>query len=52
MEAKGITITVDGEGKVRLDGTVRAWREREAIERAAWAAPGVTAVEDRVTVGV
>jgi osmotically-inducible protein OsmY len=51
IEAKGITVTVDG-GKVRLEGTVRAWREREAIERAAWAAPGVTAVEDHVTITV
>ena len=49
VEARGITVTVDG-GKVRLDGKVRAWRERDAIERAAWAAPGVTGVEDRVTI--
>lgn len=50
LEAKRITITVE-DGKVRLDGKVRAWRERDVIERAAWAAPGVTAVEDHVTVG-
>lgn len=49
VEARGITVTVDG-GKVRLEGKVRAWRERDAIERAAWAAPGVTGVEDRVTI--
>lgn len=50
LEADGITITVQ-DGKVRLDGKVRAWRERDIIERAAWAAPGVTAVDDHMTVG-
>jgi len=50
LEANGITISVQ-DGKVRLDGKVRAWHEREIIERAAWAAPGVTAVEDHVTIG-
>jgi osmotically-inducible protein OsmY len=50
IEANRITITVVG-GKVRLDGKVRAWREREIIERAAWAAPGVVAVDDHVMVG-
>jgi osmotically-inducible protein OsmY len=49
VEARGITVTVEG-GKVRLDGKVRAWREREAVERAAWAAPGVTGVDDHLTV--
>ena len=51
IEAHGITITVDGV-KVRLDGKVRAWRERDVIERAAWAAPGVTGVDDRLTVSL
>lgn len=50
VEANRVSITVDG-GKVRLDGTVRAWFERDIIERAAWATPGVTSVEDHVTVG-
>jgi osmotically-inducible protein OsmY len=49
IEANRIVITVQ-DGKVRLDGKVRAWREREVIERAAWSAPGVTAVDDHVTV--
>jgi osmotically-inducible protein OsmY len=50
LEANRITITVQ-DGKVRLDGKVRAWHERDIIERAAWAAPGVTAVDDHVTIG-
>jgi len=40
------------EGKVVLKGTVRAWSERQDAERAAWSAPCVTLVEDRLTVGV
>jgi osmotically-inducible protein OsmY len=38
-------------GKVRLEGRVHAWSERSAAERAAWSAPGVNTVEDRLTVG-
>ena len=47
IEAKNVTVTVSG-GKVTLAGKVNAWTEREAIERAAWSAPGVTQVEDRI----
>jgi osmotically-inducible protein OsmY len=50
LEADKISVSVVG-GKVRLDGKVRAYFERETAERAAWAAPGVTKVEDRLTVG-
>jgi osmotically-inducible protein OsmY len=38
------------DGKVVLSGNVRSWAERQEAERAAWAAPGVTQVEDRLTV--
>lgn len=50
IEAQAIRVDVLGDGKVRLDGKVRAWSERNAAERAAWSAPGVTTVEDRITV--
>jgi osmotically-inducible protein OsmY len=50
VEAEKVSIAIEGD-KVRLDGKVRAWSEREAIEHAAWAAPGVRSVEDRITVG-
>jgi len=49
IEADKVHVTVDGD-KVKLTGKVRAWFERDIIERAAWAAPGVKAVEDQVTI--
>jgi osmotically-inducible protein OsmY len=39
-------------GEVVLKGTVRSWAERQEAERAAWAAPGVTKVENRIGIGV
>ena len=49
FDADRITVDVDG-GKVILDGHVRSWAERDAAERAAWSAPGVTEVVNRITV--
>jgi osmotically-inducible protein OsmY len=44
-------IHVDAkDGRITLRGSVRSWAERQDAERAAWAAPGVTAVEDQITV--
>jgi len=50
IEAGGVRVEVK-DGKVILEGKVRAWYERDVLERAAWSAPGVKTVEDRVTVG-
>ena len=44
-----ITVTAEG-GKVRLSGTVRNWHERQQAEAAAWGAPGVTQVDDGLTI--
>jgi osmotically-inducible protein OsmY len=50
IEARGIKVSVH-DGKVTLAGKVRDWSERRLLEDAAWSAPGVTAVDDYVSVG-
>lgn len=50
VEADRITIDVRGNGTVAIDGRVDDWEERQAVERAAWSAPGVRAVENRVRI--
>jgi len=49
LDAGSVTVVTDG-GTVKLGGRVRAWNERGIAERAAWAAPGVTKVEDNIVV--
>lgn len=49
LEASAIRVDVSG-NKVTLAGNVKAWFERGIAERAAWATPGVTAVEDKLTI--
>jgi osmotically-inducible protein OsmY len=49
VDANRIEVEARG-GEVTLKGTVRSWIEREEAERAAWAAPGVTKVEDQIVV--
>ncbi|RUX28867.1 BON domain-containing protein [Mesorhizobium sp. M7A.F.Ca.US.011.01.1.1] len=48
-EAQAIRVNVL-DGKVTLDGKVRAWSERQAAERAAWSSPGVRTVDDRISI--
>jgi len=50
-KASGAVRVSVSEGKVFLDGTLPTWADRETVEHAAWAAPGVVAVEDRTTIG-
>ena len=50
LEAHGVHVEVT-DGKVVLTGKVKSWGERDVLQAAAWSAPGVRAVEDKVTVG-
>jgi osmotically-inducible protein OsmY len=51
IDASRVTVEANG-SEVVLRGTVKSWAEREEAERAAWAAPGVTKVDNRVTISV
>jgi osmotically-inducible protein OsmY len=49
LEADSIRVSVL-DGRVTLNGKVKAWYERDIAERMAWSAPGVTAVEDKISI--
>ncbi len=49
LDACRIRVDIRGD-RVILSGTVQSWLEREAAERAAWGAPGVSDVENLLVV--
>ncbi len=49
LDASRISVEANG-SEVVLRGTVKSWAERQEAERAAWAAPGVTKVDNRIAI--
>ncbi len=49
FEADSIKVSVL-DGRVTLDGKVKAWYERDLAERTAWNAPGVVSVVDHINI--
>lgn len=51
LDANAITVQVEG-SKAILKGRVRSWAEKKEAERAAWLAPGITSVDNQITVSL
>ncbi|HEX4913943.1 MAG TPA: BON domain-containing protein [Vicinamibacterales bacterium] len=49
VDASGIEVTAR-EGAVHLRGTATSWQQRDAAERAAYDAPGITMVDNQIIV--
>lgn len=50
VEARDIRVSVRDNSDVLLEGKVRSLDEKAAAEKAAWSAPGVTNVRDRLVI--
>jgi len=50
LEAYGLSVETSSDGLVILSGTVSSWAAHDHVVTAAWSAPGVTQVDDRIRV--
>ena len=50
VETQGIRVSVINGGRITLEGKVHDWQERNAVETAAWSAPGVQSVDNRLAI--
>lgn len=51
-DAREIMVETADSGSVTLRGKIHSWAEREDVNRAAWATPGVRKVQDELTYAV
>src|SRR5690606_15674298 len=51
VNADNIRVRTEG-GKVILSGKASTWYERQEVEKAVWASPGVTEVDDNISISV
>jgi osmotically-inducible protein OsmY len=51
LDGDGLSVESAPDGLVILSGTVSCWTARDHAVAAAWSAPGVTQVDDRIQVG-
>lgn len=50
LERDGLSVQASSDGMVILSGTVSSWAAHDHVVTAAWSAPGVTRVDDRIRV--
>jgi osmotically-inducible protein OsmY len=50
LEADGLSVETSSDGLVILSGTVSSWAAHDRAVAAAWSAPGITQVDDRISI--
>jgi osmotically-inducible protein OsmY len=52
VESRAIRVNVSDGNKVRLEGAVDSWDDRDIVENAAWSVPGVQSVDNRLAIAL